>query len=53
LVSFGVPDEEGHHRNVMIPKGFEMGQNPEEDRGCFHVTERGIVVIPKEERINS
>ncbi|MGY4706596.1 glucose-1-phosphate adenylyltransferase [Candidatus Bipolaricaulota sp. J31] len=38
-------------KNVVIPEGFEIGVDPEEDRKRFHLTESGIVVIPKEERI--
>ncbi len=38
-------------KNVKVPEGFEIGCDLEQDRRRFHVTERGIVVIPKEERI--
>ncbi|NOX44921.1 MAG: glucose-1-phosphate adenylyltransferase [Caldiserica bacterium] len=38
-------------KNVVIPEGFAIGHDPEEDRKRFHVTDSGIVVIPKEERI--
>jgi glucose-1-phosphate adenylyltransferase len=34
-------------KNVEIPPGMIIGFNAEEDRRRFHVTESGIVVIPK------
>ena len=34
-------------KNVEIPPGMTIGYNLEEDRKRFHVTESGIVVIPK------
>lgn len=34
-------------KNVTLPPGTKIGVNPEEDRKRFHVTESGIVVIPK------
>ena len=34
-------------KNVIIPEGFEIGFDPEEDRKKFVVTDTGIVVIPK------
>lgn len=35
-------------KGVRIPPGFEVGLNPEKDRQRFHITETGIVVIPKD-----
>jgi glucose-1-phosphate adenylyltransferase len=34
-------------KNVTIPPGTKIGVDLEEDRKRFHVTESGIVVIPK------
>jgi glucose-1-phosphate adenylyltransferase len=34
-------------KNVVVPEGYEIGFDPEEDRKKFIVTETGIVVIPK------
>jgi glucose-1-phosphate adenylyltransferase len=34
-------------KNVELPAGMTIGYNPEEDRQRFHVTEEGVVVIPK------
>ncbi|MGH7932189.1 MAG: glucose-1-phosphate adenylyltransferase [Candidatus Binataceae bacterium] len=34
-------------KNVVIPEGEELGYDLERDRQRFHVTESGIVVIPK------
>lgn len=34
-------------KNVDIPPGMTIGYNPEEDRQRFHVTESGVVTIPK------
>ncbi len=34
-------------KNNKIPPGTEIGINPAEDRKKFHVTPRGIVVVPK------
>jgi glucose-1-phosphate adenylyltransferase len=31
----------------VIPRDTEIGYNPREDRKCFPVTPRGIVVVPK------
>ena len=38
-------------KNVEIPPNTIIGQNLEEDRKRFHVTEAGVVVIPKGMRI--
>ena len=38
-------------KNVEIPPGTVIGYDPDEDRRRFHVTEGGIVVIPKGMRI--
>ncbi|MCF8266011.1 MAG: glucose-1-phosphate adenylyltransferase, partial [Melioribacteraceae bacterium] len=34
-------------KNVVIPEGFEIGFDPEEDKKRFTVSDTGIVVIPK------
>jgi glucose-1-phosphate adenylyltransferase len=34
-------------KNVEVPPGTTIGYDPEEDRQRFHVTESGVVVIPK------
>ncbi len=34
-------------KNVDIPPGMTIGYDPEEDRQRFHVTESGVVTIPK------
>jgi len=34
-------------KNVVIPSGYEIGYNAEEDKKRFTVSETGIVVIPK------
>ena len=34
-------------KNVVIPKGYEIGFDPERDKEKFTVTESGIVVIAK------
>ena len=38
-------------KDVKIPPGFSIGYNPNEDKERFMVTDTGIVVIPKGERI--
>jgi glucose-1-phosphate adenylyltransferase len=38
-------------KHVDIPAGITIGHDPEADRRRFHVTESGIVVIPKGMRI--
>lgn len=35
-------------KNNILPAHTEIGVNPQEDRKRFHVTPRGIVVVPKE-----
>lgn len=35
-------------KSVVVPDGKQIGYNPEEDARQFTVTERGIVVVPKE-----
>ena len=34
-------------KNIIIPPGFKIGYNPEEDKRRFHVSKDGIVVIAK------
>ncbi len=34
-------------KNVIVPEGYEIGFDPNEDRKKFTVSETGIVVIPK------
>ena len=36
-------------KNVYVPPGTEIGHNAEKDRERYHVSETGIVVIPREE----
>ncbi len=38
-------------KNVRVPAGARIGVDPEADRARFHVTERGVVVIGKDEKI--
>ena len=40
-------------KNVRIPAGARIGVDAEADRGRFTVTERGIVVIGKDQRVES
>ncbi len=35
-------------KNVIIPEGMVVGRDPVQDKALFQVTEKGIVVIPKE-----
>jgi len=35
-------------KGVVIPEGMKVGLDPERDRELFTVTQKGIVVIPKE-----
>jgi len=39
-------------KNVSVPSRTVIGYNLERDREKYHVTESGIVVIPKKEKIN-
>lgn len=34
-------------KNVVVPEGYEIGFDPEEDKKKFTVTDTGIVIIPK------
>ncbi|MBD3411430.1 MAG: glucose-1-phosphate adenylyltransferase, partial [Ignavibacteriales bacterium] len=34
-------------KNVVVPEGFEIGYNPDEDRKRFTTSKNGVVVIPK------
>jgi glucose-1-phosphate adenylyltransferase len=34
-------------KNVTIPPGTKIGVDPDDDKRRFHVTESGLVVIPK------
>jgi len=38
-------------KGVEIPQGLQIGFDPEEDKKRFHVSEEGIVVIPKRARL--
>jgi len=40
-------------KNVIIPANESIGFDPEKDRNRFHVTSKGIVVVPKEYRFDS
>jgi len=40
-------------KHVVIPAGSVIGYDPEADKRRFHVTESGIVVIPKGMRVES
>jgi len=40
-------------KHVEIPAGTSIGYDLEEDRKRFHVTESGIVVIPKGMRLEA
>jgi glucose-1-phosphate adenylyltransferase len=39
-------------KNVVIPPGFQIGVDPEEDRKRFPVTDNGVVVIAKNQIID-
>ncbi len=39
-------------KGVQVPAGMRIGVDPEEDRKRFLVTESGVVVIPKGERLD-
>ena len=39
-------------KDVKIPSGFSIGYDPAKDSERFTVTDSGIVVIPKGEKIN-
>jgi glucose-1-phosphate adenylyltransferase len=40
-------------KNVSIGEGVEIGVDPKADRERFHVSEGGVVVIPKGQRVES
>lgn len=39
-------------KGVMIPEDFEVGYNTEQDAKLFHLTQDGIVVVPKKARFS-
>ena len=39
-------------KNVTIPPGTKIGVDPDADRRRFHVTDSGIVVIPKGTKVS-
>ncbi len=39
-------------KDVRVPEGFVVGEDPEEDRKRFLVTESGVVVIPRGVRLD-
>jgi glucose-1-phosphate adenylyltransferase len=38
-------------KGVRIPPGTEIGFDPEADRRRFHVSDEGIVVVPKDAKL--
>ena len=35
-------------KGVVIPEGVEIGFNPEQDAKRYHITDEGLVVVPKD-----
>ncbi len=35
-------------RSCQLPPGFQVGVNPDEDRGRFHVTDKGVALVTPE-----
>jgi glucose-1-phosphate adenylyltransferase len=38
-------------KNVYVGEGVEIGVDPEADKRRFHVSDGGVVVIPKGQRV--